>query len=59
MKTNLNLVFLCPYSPKYNPIEKIFSLLKRKFYRKIYKSLNSIENDIKHWLNSFTREIYG
>ncbi len=34
-KAKLNIIYIVPYSPQYNLVEFIFSVLKRRFYERI------------------------
>ena len=42
---NLKLIFLPPYSPDLNPIEKYWAILKKKL-KKIAKNNNNLEESI-------------
>ena len=42
---NIEALYIPPYSPRCNPIEEVFSLLKRKF-RTIFMSANNLEESI-------------
>ncbi|MDQ2862168.1 MAG: IS630 family transposase [Bacteroidota bacterium] len=44
---NIALIFLPPYSPKLNPAENVWAILKRKFTNKIHHSLEEVSDFIK------------
>ena len=53
-KTNkINIVFNAPYQSKFNPIEMVFSLLRKKINKKVVKS----ELEIRECVDTFIREI--
>ena len=47
MNNNINSIYNIPYSPEYNPIEKIFNTLKTKIRNNKINNVNSIERFIK------------
>jgi len=36
---NINLIFLPPYMPEFTPIELVFSIMKKAFFRKDYSNV--------------------
>jgi transposase len=47
MNNNINSIYNIPYSPEYNPIEKIFNTLKTTIRNNKINNVNSIERFIK------------
>ena len=54
---NLHIVFNAPYQSKFNPIEMVFSLLRKKLNKKIVKSKKEIEETIKLFKSEITEKI--
>lgn len=40
---NIGLIFLPPYSPELNPIEKIWWLLKKQINNKVFKTMEALQ----------------
>lgn len=53
-----NFIFLPPYSPMLNPIETLFSLLKRKIRKKFYQSIEQVISALKKIISEIKDEIY-
>ena len=51
-KNKIHIVFNAPYQSKFNPIEMVFSLLRKKLNKKIVKS----NADIEEIVNLFQKE---
>ena len=51
---NIGLIFLPPYSPKLNPAENIWVILKRKFTNKLYKTLDEVSEFITTATNALS-----
>ena len=43
---NITLLFLPPYSPEYNPIERVWSFLKSKIKQKFFQTANKFKSFI-------------
>jgi len=43
---NITLLFLPPYSPEYNPIERVWSFLKSKVRQRFFPTANSFREFI-------------
>lgn len=56
-KRKWDLLFIPPYSPWYNPIEGVFSIIKRSFYTNydIIKAFDTVKSS--HCLSFFTKSI--
>jgi len=52
-KLNLQIIYNAPYQSKYNPIEFVFSLLRKS----IQKGVNNTQNDICNIINIFNKNI--
>jgi transposase len=52
-KNRINIIYNAPYQSKFNPIEMVFSLLRKKINKKIVKS----EKEIKEEIETFVLEI--
>ena len=50
-KNNITLLFLPPYSPEFNPIERVWSFLKSKVKQRFFPSANSFKIFIYELLN--------
>ena len=47
-KTNkINIIFNAPYQSKFNPIEMVFSLLRKKLNKRIVKTQKEIEEELE------------
>jgi len=54
---NINIVFLPPYSPELNPVERLWQYIKDHVLKnKIYDSLKSLENSLCQFINTITPE---
>ena len=55
---NIQLVYLPPYSPELNPVERFWQHIKRYTIRnKIYKTLADLEQAVDCFLNSMTADL--
>jgi transposase len=55
---NVTLVFLPPYSPELNPIERLWLHIKRHTIRnRIYNALSDLEDTVCDFINSLNMEI--
>jgi transposase len=52
----LNMVFNAPYQSKFNPIEMVFSLLRKKINKKVVKSDDDIINVVDNFINEIEKE---
>lgn len=52
---NFVLVFLSPYSPELNPVEKIWAKYKRAFSNKFYECLEDVEDFITEVVNDTSK----
>ena len=56
---NIELVFLPPYSPELNPVERLWQWLKRHSLRnRFYKALKEAEDAVQECLRSATPEFF-
>ena len=44
---NIGLIFLPPYSPELNPAEKVWWMLKKHINRKVYATLEELQDDLE------------
>jgi len=51
-KNNITLLFLPPYSPEYNPIERVWSFLKSKVSQRFFPTANSFRQFIYELMNN-------
>lgn len=52
IKIKLNLIYNAPYQSKYNPIEYVFSLLRKQIQNGLNKSYEGIINNIDNFKNN-------
>lgn len=50
-KNKINIIFNVTYKSNFNAIELAFRSLKFKIYKKLYESIDSVSDDVKHILN--------
>ena len=56
-KTNkINIIFNAPYQSKFNPIEMVFSLLRKKLNKRIVKAQKEIEEEIEQFIKEIKEE---
>jgi transposase len=56
-KTNkINIIFNAPYQSKFNPIEMVFSLLRKKLNKRIVKTQKEIEEEIEQFIKEIKEE---
>ena len=57
---NITLVFLLPYLPELNPIERLWLHIKHQTIRnRIYNALSNLEDTVCDFINSLNLEIVG
>jgi len=60
---NIRLIFLPPYSPELNPIERFWQEIRRFLKNKVFASLDDLMNETKHFLDQctpqFCRSVVG
>jgi hypothetical protein len=55
---NIKIIYLPPYSPELNPVERLWLYIKRAVLRnKIYESLDELEDAVCDFLNSITPQV--
>jgi hypothetical protein len=55
--SNIEIIYLPPYSPELNPVERLWGYIKQCTIRnKIYDTLESLEDEICHFLCDLTEE---
>jgi putative transposase len=55
---NIELVFLPPYSPELNPVERFWQFIKDNTIKnQVYKTLKGIEDEVSYFLKGITNEI--
>lgn len=52
----LTVVYLPPYSPELNPVERFFEEMRRSTANELFTTLNDIENRITDAINSWSKE---
>jgi transposase len=52
----LTIIYLPPYSPELNPVERFFEEMRRSTANEIFTTLNDIENRIADAINSWSKE---
>jgi hypothetical protein len=56
--TNFTLLYLPPYSPELNPIERLWLYIKHHIVRNtIYDSIEALENAVCNFVNTLTYKI--
>lgn len=53
---NIKLIFLPPYSPELNPIERLWMDIKKSMGYKIYESLEKLQKYLNKKLNQYSKE---
>lgn len=54
---NIELMYLPPYSPELNPVEKLWQFIKSKVIRnKIYRTLGELEDAVCHFIKNISNE---
>jgi transposase len=56
---NITLLFLPPYSPEYNPIERVWSFLKSKVRQRFFSTADSFRKFIYELMNNVNIEYFG
>ena len=51
---NVVLVFLPPYSPELNPIERLWQDIKAKLFENVFTSITELQNKLTDILNKYT-----
>lgn len=55
---NIKIIYLPPYSPELNPVERLWLYIKRAVLKnKIYESLDELESAVCKFLNSMTPQV--
>ena len=54
---NIALVFLPPYSPELNPIERLWEAIKAEIANELYPTMEALVEKVASVLNSYTKEI--
>lgn len=55
---NIEFLFLPPYSPELNPVERFWQFIKDNTIKnQIYKTLSELENEILNFLKGMTNEV--
>lgn len=55
---NIELVFLPPYSPELNPVERFWQFIKDNTIKnQVYKTLKGIEDEVSRFLRGITHDI--
>jgi transposase len=55
---NIQIVYLPPYSPELNPVERLWQYIKSNTIKnKVYENLNVLEETICNFIKNFDREI--
>ncbi len=58
VRPNIELVFLPPYSPELNPVERFWQFIKDNTIKnQVYKTLKAIEDEVAQFLKEMTDEI--
>ena len=55
---NITLLFLPPYSPEYNPIERVWSFLKSKVRQRFFSTADSFKKFIYKLLDNVNIALY-
>jgi len=57
--SNIELVFLPPYSPELNPVERLWQWLKRHCLRnRLYQSIESVMDSVQSYMQSATTSFF-
>ena len=51
---NIQIVYLPPYSPELNPVERVFQDIKKHLKNKVFYLIEELENTVCKIVNSFT-----
>ena len=52
---NVALIFLPPYSPELNPIERLWQAIKQKLFIHTYQTLDQMQQQLTDILSTFTK----
>ena len=55
---NLKILFLPAYSPDLNPIENVWSWIKRKLRKKVFDSMDSLKEELENLWNMVDHKKY-
>lgn len=55
---NITLLFLPPYSPEYNPIERVWSFLKSKVRQRFFPTADSFRNFIYELMDGLNSDYF-
>ena len=53
--SNVVLIFLPPYSPELNPIERLWQAIKQKLFTHTYQTLDQMQQQLSQILGTFTK----
>ena len=54
---NIEIIFLPPYSPELNPVERFWQNIKQNTIKnKVYKTLTPLKNNVANFLNSMSSD---
>ena len=54
--SNVVLIFLPPYSPELNPIERLWQAIKQKLFTQTYQTLDQMQQQLSEILANFPKE---
>ena len=54
---NVMLIFLPPYSPELNPIERLWQDIKQKLFARTYQTLEQMQQQLSQILGSIQRQL--
>ena len=56
--SNITIIYLPPYSPELNPIERLWQHMKRHLLKnKIYETLQALEDAVCDFIRSFKKDV--
>ena len=56
---NIEIIYLPPYSPELNPVERLWQYIKDDVIRnKVYKTLNELEDEVCDFIKQIKIETY-
>ncbi|WP_459896367.1 transposase [Desulfurobacterium crinifex] len=54
--TNIQIVYLPPYSPELNPVERVFQDIKKHLKNKVFNVIEELEDTVCEIVKSFTHQ---